>query len=425
LKLKSLFSPELIRLALPILLSNWVYALQSFLTLLLVSPLGEEVIAGVGFASTLLWIVYGVDEVVYTGTAVLVARKLGRGERVGRFVLYAFVLSVAVSAVVWTGGGKFLEVFCRVFGVEEGVKRVIEEFFKPVGVLLPLVLTANGLNAVFNGAGKTKVIFQATVVAVGINLALLAVLVEKLGALGAGVAFGASESSAALYYLLRATEDERLNPFKDAKFKVKEVLRLIRVGLPAGVEEGLSSLSFNLFSGLVAACGTAVLAGYQIGLRVEGVAVAVGFALMDASLPFVGQAKGGEEVRRKIKELSKTATALGAVLGAVLVGLTPLVGKVFNLQGEVKRWAQVYLLLAGVSQPAFNLAMAMSGALRALEETAKVAAVNVGSFWAFRLIPSWLALRVVKSPFVPWSSMVVETALRTLILKVVVEKSLR
>ena len=424
MKFNSLFSPELIKLALPIVLSNWVYALQSFLTLLLVSPLGEEVIAGVGFASTLLWLVYGIDEVVYTGTAVLVARRVGRGERAGRFVLYALALSVAVSAVVWAGGGKFLEVFCRVFGVEEGVERVIKEFFKPVELFLPLILAANGLNAVFNGAGRTKVIFQATVVAVAVNLGLLALLVERLGAFGAGVAFGVAESSAAVYYLFRAVKEEVLTPLKDFRFSVEEVLRLIRVGLPAGVEEGLSSLSFNLFSGLVATCGTAALAGYQIGLRVEGVAVAVGFALMDASLPFVGQAKG-EEVKRRVEELSRSALSLGVVLGAVLVGLAPVAGKVFTGEEEVRRWAEVYLFLAGLSQPGFNLAMALSGALRALEETAKAAAVNIGSFWIFRLIPSWAVLRLVKSPLVPWGFMVVETVLRAAVLKAVVERSLR
>jgi len=425
LKFNSLFSPELIKLALPIVLSNWVYALQSFLTLLLVSPLGEEVIAGVGFASTLLWLIYGVDEAVYTGTAVLVAGRVGRGEKAGRFVFYVFILSVAVSAVVWAGGEKFLELFCRIFGVEEEVKKVIEEFFRAVELFLPLILAANGLNAVFNGAGRTKVIFQATVVAVAVNLGLLALLVERFGAFGAGVAFGFAESSAAVYYLLRTVREEALNPLKDVRFDVKEVLRLIRVGLPAGVEEGLSSLSFNIFSGLVAACGTAALAGYQIGLRVEGIAVAVGFALMDAGLPFVGQAKGRGEVERRVKELSRSALSLGVVLGAVLVGLAPVVGKFFTGEEEVRMWAEVYLFFAGLSQPGFNLAMALSGALRALEETAKAAAVNTGSFWIFRLIPSWGVLRLVKSPLVPWSFMVVETALRAVLLKAVVERSLR
>jgi len=424
LNLKSLFSPQLIKLALPIVFSNWVYTLQSFLTLLLVSPLGEEVIAGVGFASTILWIIYGVDEVVYTGTAVLVAKRVGKGERAGRFVLYAFILSVAVSLAVWMAGEEFLELFFKVFEIEEKVKRVIEEFFRPVGVLLPLILFANGMNAVFNGAGKTKVIFQATVVAVAVNLGLLAIVVEKMGAFGAGLAFGVAESCAALYYLLRAVGEEVLNPFKDVKFKVNEILKLIKIGLPAGIEEGTASLSFNLFSGLVATCGTAVLAGYQIGLRVEGIAVSVGFALMDASLPFVGQA-GGEEVRRRIKELSRTALGLGGALGAVLIGIAPFVGRIFEQSDEAGKWAQVYLFLAGLSQPGFNLAMALSGALRALEETAKAAAVNIGSFWIFRLIPSWLVLRLVKSPLVPWSFMVLETYLRAAILKLVLERKLK
>ena len=406
---------ELLKLTLPILLSNWIYAIQSFVILLSVSGLGNNVIAGVGFASTLVWLLYGIDELVYSGIAVLTASNLGEGKRVGRFVFYGMFLSTVISLPVYLFGEELLSSFLTLFNVKGRALEAAINFVEPIVLLLPIVLTTNSLNAVFNGAGKTKELFYGSLLVFILNIALLPILVPKLGEKGAGWSVAISESAASLYYLSKTLKSLDLNPFKDLRFSFKEIGEIVRVGFPAGVEETISSLSYNVFTGLVAICGTQALAAFQIGLKVEGIAAAVGFSLLDASIPFIGQARG-ETLKVRVKELVKTSVKIGVIVGALLILLSYPVLFFFNVESEVKRLSFFYLLIAGISEPSFILSMALTGALRALKKTEVEATVNVVSFWLLRIAPSWAVLKFLKSPLVPWGFMGSETILRSLIL---------
>jgi len=406
---------ELIKLSFPILLSNWIYAFQSFVILLSVSGLGDEVIAGVGFASTLIWLLYGIDEAVYTGIAVLTTSRLREEERVGRFIVYGFILSVAVALPIYAFGQELLSSFLSLFGVKGRSLEAAVNFTEPVILLLPLVLTTNALNALFNGAGRTKEIFYGTLLVLIFNLILLPLLVPRLGEEGAGWSVALSESLASLYYLAVALKSKELNPLNDFRVAVKELLEVVRVGLPAGVEETVSSLSYNVFTGLVAVCGTKALAAFQVGLRVEGIAAAVGFSLLDAALPFIGQVKG-ELLRRRIKELIKTASLLGALVGALLLLFSYPSLYLFELDEEVKRLSLLYLSIAALSQPFFTLSCSLTGALRALRRTEVEAFINLSSFWLLRIAPSWLALKFIHSALIPWGAMGVESVIRSLLL---------
>ena len=406
---------ELLKLTLPILLSNWIYAIQSFVILLSVSGLGNNVIAGVGFASTLVWLLYGIDELVYSGIAVLTASNLGEGKRVGRFVFYGMFLSTVISLPVYLFGEELLSSFLTLFNVKGRALEAAINFVEPIVLLLPIVLTTNSLNAVFNGAGKTKELFYGSLLVFILNIALLPILVPKLGEKGAGWSVAISESAASLYYLSKTLKSLDLNPFKDLRFSFKEIGEIVRVGFPAGVEETISSLSYNVFTGLVAICGTQALAAFQIGLKVEGIAAAVGFSLLDASIPFIGQARG-ETLKVRVKELVKTSVKIGVIVGTLLILLSYPVLFFFNVESEVKRLSFFYLLIAGISEPSFILSMALTGALRALKKTEVEATVNVVSFWLLRIAPSWAVLKFLKSPLVPWGFMGSETILRSLIL---------
>jgi len=406
---------ELLKLTLPILLSNWIYAIQSFVILLSVSGLGNNVIAGVGFASTLVWLLYGIDELVYSGIAVLTASNLGEGKRVGRFVFYGMFLSTVISLPVYLFGEELLSSFLTLFNVKGRALEAAINFVEPIVLLLPIVLTTNSLNAVFNGAGETKELFYGSLLVFTLNIALLPILVPKLGEKGAGWSVAISESAASLYYLSKTLKSLDLNPFKDLRFSFKEIGEIVRVGFPAGVEETISSLSYNVFTGLVAICGTQALAAFQIGLKVEGIAAAVGFSLLDASIPFIGQARG-ETLKVRVKELVKTSVKIGVIVGTLLILLSYPVLFFFNVESEVKRLSFFYLLIAGISEPSFILSMALTGALRALKKTEVEATVNVVSFWLLRIAPSWAVLKFLKSPLVPWGFMGSETILRSLIL---------
>ncbi len=70
--------------------------------------------------------------------------------------------------------------------------------------------------------------------------------------------------------------------------------RALKVGIPASFERSLTFGSFMLFTVIIAHYGTEVLAGYQIGLRVEGLAFMPGIGFTIAAMALMGQGLGAK-----------------------------------------------------------------------------------------------------------------------------------
>jgi putative MATE family efflux protein len=405
-----------LRLSLPNIGSNLTYVIVSSLVLLLVSPLGKEVIAGVGFASTLVWILYGIDEVAYTGISVLSAIKAGKGGRTGRFVWYGLLLSLIFSLPFTLFGLKGAESFLEFFSLEDGVIKASLSYLTPLLFTLPLILWTNNLNAYFNGLGKMKEVFQSTLVAGALNLGSALFLVPKLGALGAGIAAAAGEVGALFLYLIMCFRERSTNPTLDFKFSLRELGEILKLGFPAGVEESLSSLSYNAFVGLIATCGTAVLAGFEIGLKIESFSIAVSSAIAEVAVPVIGQNWGAgslKGVEKGVRALLKTSLSFSFVLSLVLVLTAEPLSSLFSREKEVLSWSVTYITFAAVSQPFFTLSSVMSGILKGAGRTELPPIVNLSSFWLVRIAPSKAALSLLCTPLIPWSAMVADYLVRS------------
>ena len=415
-------SLKVLKVAVPIVLSHLLYTVQGLVSIFLVSPLGKEVIAGVGFASTLLWFVYAVTEVVYTGVNVLVAQNSGKKEKTGRVLISGFFLSVVVALPMVFWGEDFFRFFLSSFSTPEIVE-VSLNYLRPVLLFLPFLFITNVINAGFTGVGKTNVVFLATLFVGLLNVALSAVLIygllgfPALGVKGAGWAVAVSESLGALFYLPFLLKEELINPVKDFKVRPKELLAILRLGLPTGIDEVIQSFSYNFFFGLIATCGTSVLAAFQIGLRLESFAVAVGIAFSYAATTLVGQEFGAGDfkgIERSLRATLLLALSVMSFLGILIGVLSEWLVKVFTKEGEVVYWAVRYLLIVALSQPFMAVHFVLSGALKGLGKTYVPLAVNTLSFWTVRVLPSLLLLKFYKTPYVLWGAMTLENMLRAL-----------
>ncbi|TCK04548.1 MATE family efflux transporter [Phorcysia thermohydrogeniphila] len=412
-----------LNLAVPILLSNLLYTFQNVVSLLLVSPLGKEVIAGVGFASTLLWLIYATTEVVYTGVNVLVAQVVGAGKRGGSILLAGFILSIVISLPVTLWGEELLRLFLTSFSTPDRVIDVALEYLRPILLLLPLVFITNAINAGFNGLGKTRVIFFATLFVSILNVALSLVLIygllgfPALGVEGAGWAVAISESLAAFFYLPFLLKEEQINPLKDVEIRLENLSKLVKVGFPAGLEEIVMTLSYNFFVGLVATCGTAALAAFHIGLRVESFSLAVGMAFSFVATTVVGQNFGAvnwDGIKRGVRATLLLAVSIMTFLGLSMGLFSRWLTEFFTGDREVVYWAVRYLWMIALSQPLIAIAFVLSGAIRGLGKTQLPLVVNTLSFWIVRVIPSLLLLSFYRTPYVPWGAMVLESVWRAL-----------
>jgi putative MATE family efflux protein len=249
---------KVLLLAFPIILSNLLYTVQNVVSLLLVSPLGKEAIAGVGFASTLLWFVYATMATVYTGVNVLTAQSIGANKSANIYTFWGIVLSVLFALPMVIFGKPFVEFFLKLFSTPEVVVKIAEQYLEPIFLLLPFAFITNSINATFNGLGKTKVILYATIFTTLTNIGLALLLIygyfgfPRLGVEGAGWAVALAESLAIFVYLPFLLKEKVINPLRGIKLSPEGALKILKIGLPTGIERLIMSFSYNVFVGLVA-----------------------------------------------------------------------------------------------------------------------------------------------------------------------------
>ncbi|MCX8060295.1 MAG: MATE family efflux transporter, partial [Aquificaceae bacterium] len=85
------------KLALPIILSNLLYSAESAFSLLLVSGLSATAVAAVGYSASMLWFIYSLMAIAYTGTSVLVAQRVGAGKDPSPALLWGMVLATLIA----------------------------------------------------------------------------------------------------------------------------------------------------------------------------------------------------------------------------------------------------------------------------------------------------------------------------------------
>jgi len=414
---------KILILAVPIILSNLLYTLQNVVSLLLVSPLGKEAVAGVGFGSTLLWFVYATMATVYTGVNVLTAQLVGAGQKAGRFLTSGVMLSFLFSLPMVGFGEAFIRLFLNLFNTPQEVVKTALLYLEPIFYLLPFTFITNTFNGAFNGLGRTKVVLYATIFTTATNILLALLLIygkcgfPKLGVKGAGWAVALAESFAVFVYLPFVLREDFINPLRDKKFSGRDLFRLLKIGLPTGVERSIMSFSYNVFIGLVAVCGTTVLAAFQIGLRIEAVSFTVGMAFAFVSTTLVGQnfgAKNPYGVKEGTKYTLFVAISVMTILGGFIALSSPTLVHLFTSDPQVEHWAVRYLWIIAISQPLMAVIFVLSGAIRGLGKTQIPLIVNISNFWLVRLLPSMFLLKAYKTPYIPWGFMVAENVTRSL-----------
>ncbi|GAA9243535.1 MATE family efflux transporter [Helicobacter pylori] len=170
---------------------------------------------------------------------------------------------------------------------------------------------------------------------------------------------------------------------------------MFRVGWPAGFERLLSLFSLILLSKFVAGYGDKVLAGMQIGIRVETFSFMPGFGFMIAAMVLTGQNLGANKPKIATEYahlILKISMGLMGVLGIVLVLFAKEFASLFSQDEEVLEVAQSYLIAVGLSQAPLIGYFVLDGVFRGAGISKVSLYINTISLWGLRIMPIYLLL---------------------------------
>ncbi len=308
---------SLLLFAVPLILGNLLQQLYNTADSIIVGNfVGANALAAVGSSGSPIYLLIGFSQGVAVGAGVVVAQYLGAKDRVDTqlAVHTALAISVVMGLILTIGGvacGRvLLEWMNTPAEVLEDAVTYIRIYFG--GVLFSVVY--NMIAGILNAAGNSRrsLVYLAYASLTNILLDLVFIVGLKMGVAGAAIATDISQLVSCLLslrFLLRVEDDYRVQ-LRDIRLHGRMALRIIRVGLPTGIQNMVISFSNVLVQASVNSYGAAAMAGFAAYMKVDGFNILPVSSISMAATTFVGQNYGAGRLDRVRKSVWATV-ALG------------------------------------------------------------------------------------------------------------------
>lgn len=398
---------DLLSLAWPVVVSRATQTIVGLADALMVAHLGAASLAATTAGANNAFLVL----ILPIGTVFIVqsfASQLhGKGDVAGarRFALYGLAIAATTElfALVTLPA---IEPALALLEYEPDVSHTMASY---LALRLLSAGPAVGLEALANyygGVGRTRVPMIASVVAMVLNVALNALLIDgRLGAPALGVDGAALASTLAtsvafgglLVYFLR--EGRLSQP------RVEELVRTLRFGLPSGLNWFFEFLAFGFFVNVVVAgLGTHALAALMAVMQINTVSFMPAFALASSGAILVGQAIGRDDrddVPRLVRMTFGTAATWQGAVGLAYLAAPALIFAPFASEPESREALLdlgVRMLMISVCWQLFDSAgTVLAETLRAAGDTVWPLYARLLLAWTVFVPGSWISVRVLDS----------------------------
>jgi MATE family multidrug resistance protein len=290
-----------------------------------------------------------------------------------------------------------------------------------VGSVFVILRTA--LGSFFVGIGKTRTVMLANILGAVANIPLSYLLIfGKLGlpALGIrGAALGTIGGSLVslivlLVYYVRETSRDPFRAPSPLRYVPDLMGRLLRFGVPAGVEPFLNWFAFNVFVQIMHAYGPDTAAAATIAFNWDTVAFVPMLGLGTAATSVIGQHIGAQDhdgAQRSVYLTLRVAVLYSLVMIALFVGLAGPLVSVFasgfqDADGQIAAMAAVMLRLLAIYTIANSSKLVLGGSLRAAGDTTWVMWISIAVHWAMAVGAVLLARAAKVHQFVTWSTLI-------------------
>lgn len=316
---------QLILFAFPFLVSSIVQSLYNVADMLIVGNFsGTASMSGVNIGGQVTFILTNIVVGLCSGGTVLVAQYLGAKKPEDMEETVATLMSTLLAAAV--------VITLLMLGLKNQVLALIRtpaESFTEASRYLTVTVTGiififgyNVLSAVMRGMGDSKRPFYFVLIACVTNIFLDLLLVAglRMGAFGAAVATVFSQALSMILCIIYMVRHDFIFDFKPSSFKFhkKKMDLIVKIGLPAAVQNGVTNFSFLIITALVNTIG-GVNASAAVGVvsKVNGFAIMPAVAMGSSIATMCAQNIGAGEWGR-VQKTCKVGTLIAVACSCVI-----------------------------------------------------------------------------------------------------------
>ena len=323
---KGKITGKLISFVLPIMATGMLQIFYNASDMVVVgnfSANGSNAMGAVGSCTSLINLLIGLFIGISIGSGVVAARNIGakRFDNVKSIIDTSVIFAFFCGIVVSLFGIIFSKNLLVLMGTPEEILNEADPYLKAYLVGVPANLVYLVLAAILRSSGdsKTPLIILAISGLFNVIVNVIMVTCFKMGAIGVGIATVGSQVLSLILiaiFMFRKTDYLKFS-FKNFKLSTKVLANVIAIGVPAGLQTVLFSLSNVVIQSTVNSYGPETISGNAAAGNLEGFTYMSMNSFHQAVVTFVSQNMGAKKYKR-IPKIAITGIILVSIVGVFL-----------------------------------------------------------------------------------------------------------
>lgn len=418
---------DLRKLIIPLILEQTLAITVGMADTMMISSAGEAAVSGVSLVDMFNNLIISVLAALATGGAVVTSQCIGAGRReeacrsARQLVFTEAAITIGISVLVLLFHRQILGLF---FGQIEADVMQNAIIYLIISVFsFPLLAVYDSCAALYRSMGNAQITLKISLLMNVINVVgnAIGVYVLKLGVAGVAIPSLVSRGVAGVVLFTLLHNPDNLVFLTRGKFKVDATIvkRILFIGIPSGIENGIFQLGRVLVVSIIAAFGTSQIAANGVANSLDSMGCIVGQAMSLAMITVIGRCVGaGEEgqVRYYTKKLLGETYFYTAVINSIILLLLPWILQIYGLGEETTRLSYILIMIHdGMAIFLWPASFVLPNMLRACNDVKYTMVVSIFSMITFRIGFSyvfgvhmgWMAVGV-------WVAMVIDWVFRVL-----------
>ena len=416
---------NIFQITLPAVFDLLAQTLIMALDMKMVSSLGPSAISSVGVGTAGMYALIPALIAVATGTTALLSRAYGADNKLDGKKAFAqsFFIAVPLGIFLTIIFLLFSEQIINLVGNAKDMNLKDAILYQNMTVIgFPFLGVSIATFYAFRAMGENKIPMIGNTLALVLKIILnfLLVYLFKWGIFGAALSTTLTRLFSAIFsiYLVFCSKKNWISlELKDLKFYYFTSKRILKVGIPAAVEQLGLRIGMLIFEMMVISLGNLSYAAHKIALTAESISFNLGFAFSFAASALVGQELGKGSSQKALKNgyiCTIIAMIVMSTFGLLFFIIPQFLVSLFTKDKDVIELATMALKIVSICQPFSGASMVLAGALRGAGDTKSVLLITYLGIFLIRIPITYLFLDVLNLGLAgAWIVMTIDLAIRS------------
>lgn len=416
---------NIFQITLPAVFDLLAQTLIMALDMKMVSSLGPSAISSVGVGTAGMYALIPALIAVATGTTALLSRAYGADNKLDGKKAFAqsFFIAVPLGIFLTIIFLIFSEQIINLVGNAKDMNLSDAILYQNMTVIgFPFLGVSIATFYAFRAMGENKIPMIGNTLALVLKVILnfLLVYLFKWGIFGAALSTTLTRLFSAIFsiYLVFWSKKNWISlELKDLKFDYFTSKRILKVGIPAAVEQLGLRIGMLIFEMMVISLGNLSYAAHKIALTAESISFNLGFAFSFAASALVGQELGKGSSQKALKDgyiCTIIAMIVMSTFGLLFFIIPQFLVLLFTKDKDVIELATMALKIVSICQPFSGASMVLAGALRGAGDTKSVLFITYLGIFLIRIPITYLFLDVLNFGLAgAWIVMTIDLAIRS------------